>query len=72
MDGQFPDSTTQVSTIVLYAYNLKGDKRPLINQFYPSAEIDFNRVGLIIDTLHISFFLNVMITYRSLRSAYAY
>jgi len=72
MDGQFPLSTTQVSTIVLYAYDLRYDMRPLINKFYQSGLIDFNRNGLAIHNIHISFFLNVMITYRSLRGVYAY
>jgi hypothetical protein len=71
MDGQFPNSTTQVSTIVLYAYNLNYDPKPLINQFYPGGVINFNRAGLTIDELHISFFLNVMVTYDS-SNLYAY
>lgn len=72
MDGQFPYSTTQVSTIVLYAYDLIANPHPLINQFYSQGLIDFNRVGLTIDNLHISFFLNVMIVYHQSNRAYAY
>jgi len=71
MDGLFPYSTTQVSTIVLYAYNLNKDTRPLINQFYPTGVIDFNRAGLTSVKIHISFFLKVMIKYDS-SQLYAY